>query len=150
MKKEDVYKAFYDPKYYMELVKYIKNNKDLVNAALRNENVEHFRVGKKSKLSKLKSKATDGDEDSVDVDPTAAAGIILLFFFILLFASIIWLWALIALIKYWNQLPTTIQAIGVISLITGLGGPIVTLILVYIFKGKGDGVNPVAKISSFI
>jgi len=150
MKKEDFHKALYDPKYYTELVKYIKDNKDLVHAALRNENVEHFRVSKKSKLSKLKSKATDSDTESVEVDPAAAAGIILLGLFILLFASIIWLWALIALIKYWNLLPTTVQAIGVISLITGLGGPIVTLVLVYIFKNKGNGVNPVTKISSFI
>ena len=147
MKKEDVYKALYDPKYYTELVKYVKNNKDLFQAAIKNQNVEHFNVNlKKSKTT------TDGVDGSAveDVDLAASVGFMFLMLFILLIATIIWAWALVALIKYWNLLPTAVQAIGVICLITGFGGPLVTLILVYVFKGKGNGVNPVAKISSFI
>jgi hypothetical protein len=148
MRKEDVYKALYDPKYYTELVKYVKDNKQLFQASIKNQNVEHFKL----KLKKPKSKATtDGiDETEVDVDLANSVGFMFLMLFILLIATIMWIWALVVLIKYWKLLPPTIQAIGVICLVTGLGGPIVTLILVYIFKGKGDGVNPVAKISNFI
>ena len=141
MRKEDVYKALYDPKYYMELVKYVKDNKELLQSALRNQNVEHF------KLSMQKSK--EGTDDT-DISSGAAMAMVIFIFIMFLFATIIWVWALVALIKYWNLLPTAVQAIGVICLITGFGGPVVTLILVYVFKGKGNSVNPVAKISSFI
>lgn len=141
MRKEDVYKALYDPKYYMELVKYVKDNKELLKAALRNQNVEHF------KLSIQKSK--EGTDDT-DISTASAMAMVIFIFICLLLGTVIWVWALVALIKYWNLLPPTVKAVGVICLVTGIGGPVVTLILVYVFKGKGNGVNPVAKISSFI
>ena len=149
MRKEDIYKALYDPKYYTELVKYVKNNKDLFQAGIKNQNVEYFKVNLKKPKSKVTADGLD-ETEVVDVDLATSVGFMFLMLFILLIATIMWTWALVALIKYWNLLPTAVQAIGVICLITGFGGPLVTLILVYVFKDKGNGVNPVTKISSFI
>jgi hypothetical protein len=54
--------------------------------------------------------------------------------FIWLIALVIWSFALYVLIKYWNKIPTLSKYLGVIFLISGIGGPILTIIIVYISK----------------
>ena len=60
---------------------------------------------------------------------------------LLLFLTIgIWIWGLVVLIKYWRHLPSWAKVLGVIGLLPILPlGPVVTLICVYVTKGKGSG-----------
>jgi hypothetical protein len=55
------------------------------------------------------------------------------FLFVVIIA--LWVWAIVVLIKNWKQLPPWAKTLGVIGLVPGLpGGPIMTLIVVYIGK----------------
>ena len=56
--------------------------------------------------------------------------------FILLFiiSLAIWIWAVVVLIKYWSKMPLWAAIIGLLAIFTGVGGPILTLILVYATK----------------
>jgi hypothetical protein len=58
-------------------------------------------------------------------------GMGILFFVI---ALIIWIWAIVVTVKYWKQLPTWSRVLSVIGLVTGVGGPFMNLIVVYIGK----------------
>lgn len=46
----------------------------------------------------------------------------------------VWVWAVIVLIQYWDKLPSWAKVAGLLSLLTEYGGPVVTLIIVYIAK----------------
>jgi hypothetical protein len=46
----------------------------------------------------------------------------------------IWIWALVWTMKYWKVLPGWAQALSIIGLLGVVGGPIMTLIVVYIGK----------------
>ena len=50
----------------------------------------------------------------------------------------IWIWAIVSLVKYWKVLPDWAKIIGLLALLPVLpiGGPIVTLIVVYVAKPK--------------
>ena len=76
-----------------------------------------------------------------DVDPDNAenndivgiALVILIPLFIIYF--IIWIWALVILIKYWKQLPLVAQVLGVLGVFPRTPfGPVLTLIIVYALK----------------
>jgi hypothetical protein len=60
--------------------------------------------------------------------------------FILMFLIVtgIWIWAVVVLVKYWKELPSWAQVLGVIGVLPVVpgGGPILTLIAVYIGKGQ--------------
>ena len=57
------------------------------------------------------------------------------FLFILLISLIIEIWAIVVLIKYWKNLPSWAQVLGIIGVLPFLpGGPIITLIVVYVAK----------------
>jgi len=47
----------------------------------------------------------------------------------------LWIIGLVLLIKYWKQLPTAVQVLGIIFLIPGIPlGAVVTIVLVLCFK----------------
>jgi len=48
----------------------------------------------------------------------------------------IWIWALIALVNFWSKLPIWAQVIGILGLLMPAGGPIITLIVVYVAKNN--------------
>ena len=77
--------------------------------------------------------------EAYDSDDDKAGGIavVLLMLFLGTIGLVIWIWALVVLLKYWNQLPQWAQVVGVLAQLGVLGGPIVTLLVVYIAKGKG-------------
>lgn len=55
-----------------------------------------------------------------------------LFIFIMLLAIVLWVWALVILIVRWDRLETWAKVLGLVFLLLGFGGPIGTLIVVYI------------------
>lgn len=61
-------------------------------------------------------------------------GVALVFMVIIL---ALWIWALIVTINYWNFLPTWAKVFAIIGLLTmQFGGPVMTLIVVYITKNS--------------
>lgn len=63
-----------------------------------------------------------------------------LFLVIFVIALGIWIWALVALLKNWNYLSDVAKILAVLALMGILGGPVVTLIIVYVMrKGNGNG-----------
>ena len=62
-----------------------------------------------------------------------------LFLIIFAIALAIWIWALVALIQNWNRLSDLVKIIALVTLL-GVGGPVVTLIIVYVMRnGNGNG-----------
>ena len=97
---------------YNYLVAY-EENKPLIHAYLQNQHVEHLH----------------------DSDNTVLGFGIGIFLIILLISIALWIWAIVALVKYWKVLPSWAQVLGVIGLLPIFpGGPILTLIVVYIGK----------------
>ena len=94
------------------------HNKENVDAYLKGEKIEHYKPDEK-------------------IDPSQLTGsAIAIFSIMMLFSLAIYIWALVAFIKYHQYMPST-----AIQIIAGLGlvpmvplGPIVTLILVYTTK----------------
>ena len=105
---------------YNYLLEY-ENNKDLIKAYLSNQHIENYTE----------------DKQHVD-DVTTIMGFgIGIFLFMLLISLILWIWAVVILVKYWNQLPSWAKVLGLIGVLPILpGGPIMTLIVVYIGKDQ--------------
>lgn len=103
------------------MMREFKENKPLIEAYLKNQSVEGY---------------TDTNNENGII---ASLGMAM---FLLLFTVVvgIWIWAVVVTIKYWNVLPVWAQVLAIVGLLTGVGGPIMTLIVVYIGKdvGKGD------------
>ena len=58
-----------------------------------------------------------------------------LFIFILFISILIWICALVQLMRNWNNIPEWARFVGVIGLLGIIsGGPIITLIAIYITK----------------
>lgn len=95
-------------------IKEYENNKHLIKAYLNNQPIENY-----------------GDDSSTIMGVSIG-----IFLFILLASFIIWIWALVVLIKYWKMLPDWAKVLGIIGVLPILpgGGPIITLIAVYIGK----------------
>lgn len=60
---------------------------------------------------------------------------------ILLTSLAIFVWAVVVTIKYWNQLPQWSKVLAIVGLVTGIGGPVMTLIVVYVGKGEGKSMS---------
>lgn len=60
------------------------------------------------------------------------------FLILFLIGLSVWIWAIVSLVKYWKVLPDWAKIIGLLALLPVLpiGGPIVTLIVVYVAKPK--------------
>jgi|TARA_B110000037_G_scaffold32432_1_gene39110 hypothetical protein len=94
-------------------------NKEMINAYLQNKTVEGF------------------DDDNNAVYIGLGIG---MFITIVVFVIIIWIWALVVTIKYWKVLPDWARVLAILGLIPVIpGGPIVSLIVVYIAKGSRHG-----------
>tara|TARA_B110000967_G_C18477140_1_gene360250 strand:- start:377 stop:577 length:201 start_codon:yes stop_codon:yes gene_type:complete len=65
-------------------------------------------------------------------------GVSVVIFVVMLIISLgIWIWALVATVKYWKLLPDWAKVVSILGLIPIIpGGPIVTLVVVYIAKQK--------------
>ena len=96
------------------LIKEYFNNKEICDACMRGETIEY------------------SGSDSLILGMGVS-----MFLIILLIQIIIWIWALVALIKNWGIMPDIAKIVGVIGLFPILPfGPIITLICVYGFRVK--------------
>jgi hypothetical protein len=92
----------------INLIKECNNNYYLINSYLKGDIIEAY-------------------------DSKKIIGLTVIEFLILLFISlIIWFYALMYLINNWKKIPGWSKFLGVTGLITGIGGPIMTIIVVYI------------------
>ncbi len=96
------------------LAKEFRENKSLIEAYFKRQSVECY-----------------GDGNSTIMGIGVAA-----FMIVFIIGLAIWIWAVVSLVKYWKVLPDWARIVGLISLfpILPIGGPIVTLIVVYIAK----------------
>jgi hypothetical protein len=57
---------------------------------------------------------------------------------VLLFALVLWIWAIVMLVKYWEVLPEWAKVVGILGVLPIVPvGPIVTIVVVYIGKESG-------------
>jgi|688.fasta_scaffold541253_2 hypothetical protein len=119
------------------MMKLYRDNKPVIHAYLKGQSVEGY-----SHLNHT----NDSDADAaVSAGAFAAFGGIAIFLVLMAINMAIWIWALIWTMKYWKVLPGWAQALSVIGLLGVVGGPIMTLIVVYIGKNS----NGAEKISKF-
>ncbi len=96
----------------LELFRVYKDNEHIIKAHLKGESVENFK----------------GEGELFGVS-------IVLFLVVMILALSLWIWAIVALIKYGKSMPEVAMYIAIASLIIPFfGGPILTLILVYATK----------------
>lgn len=98
----------------------LKKNRPLVESYLKGDIVEGF-------------KTTDGPDVVVGMGVGVWLSIIVV-------AIGLWIWALVVTLKYFKVLPEWAQILAILGLF-GFGGPILTLIVVYIGKGMGKGMT---------
>lgn len=96
-----------------DFIKTYKDNRIIINATLQGQTIEN---------------SGDGTVLGISI-------VLFLVFFILFLC--IWIWALVATVKYWKLLPDWAKVVSILGLIPIIpGGPIVTLVVVYISKQK--------------
>ncbi len=135
MNNQKLHKIFYDHKEFIKLAKYINNNKVLLQASFQNQPVEHMTP-------------TSSPKNSRDYQEPNMMSLFFLFFI----GFVIWIWALFVTLKYWNEIPVWARIISLVCLVSGIGGPIVSIIVVYVAKDDvmNSTNNPLNKLTSFI
>ena len=108
MKKEDALKMLYSPKAYAKGVRYIKS-------IMNGDSKENF---------------NDGGDVAV------AGSILILAILIILIVPALYIWALVITIKYWNEMETWAKVLALIGILTPFGGPLMTIIVVYLSKNR--------------
>ena len=109
---------------FINMLKVYKKNQRLINAQLQGKTVEGY----------------DGEGDGTTWLKLGAS----MFIVALLISGAIWIWALVITLKYWNNISDIARLFAVLTLLTGVGGPIVTIIIIYMSKGPeriGSGYN---------
>lgn len=89
--------------------------------------------------SYVSGKSLEGYTDDDTKILGLSIGLFLIFFII---ALGIWIWALVALIHNWNNLSDTVKILAVLALMGILGGPVVTLIIVYVMRNGNGKSSP--------
>ena len=111
---------------FLNMLKVYKQNQGLINAQLQGKTVEGY--------------DGDGDIDNTKWLKLGASR----FMVMVLISGAIWIWALVITLKYWNNISDIARLFAVLTLLTGVGGPIVTIIIIYMSKGPeriGSGYN---------
>ena len=104
--------------------KYSVNN--LISEFQKNRHIIH---------SYVSGKSLEGYDDDDDKILGLSIGLFLIIFTI---AIGIWIWALVAMLQNWDYLSDVAKIVAVLALLGPLGGPVVTLIIVYLMR-KGNG-----------
>jgi hypothetical protein len=101
------------------LAKEYQKNKHIIHAYYNNDCIENYTT------------------DSSDLKNTQILGLsTAMFSLVFLISLAVFIWAIVVTIKFWKVLPLWAQVLAIIGLVTGIGGPIMTLIVVYIAKKK--------------
>ena len=108
------------------MMKLYRDNKPVIHAYLKGQSVEGYNHN------------DDDDHHHKKKGEFAAFGGVGMFLVIMTISMAIWIWALIWTMKYWKILPAWAQALAIIGLIGIVGGPIMTLIVVYIGKNSNN------------
>jgi hypothetical protein len=104
-----------------------ENNKDLIKAYLSNKSIENYAPT---------TDQVDLNKSMNNVTTILGFGVGI-FILIFLISLGIWIWAVVVLIKYRKELPGWAQVLGIIGVLPILpGGPILTLIAVYVGKDQ--------------
>jgi hypothetical protein len=106
------------------MMKLYRDNKPVIHAYLKGQSVEGYRSD------------SDNTDDAASAGAFAAFGGIAVFLVLMAINMAIWIWALVWTMQYWKVLPGWAQALSVIGLLGFVGGPIMTLIVVYIGKNS--------------
>ena len=117
---------------FLNMLKVYKDNHVLINAKLQGKTIEGL-------------KGTD--DESIDLKGWGAT-FIGLFMFMFLLGGIIYIWAVVITVKYWKDLSDIARVFAILGLF-GLGGPVVTIIIVYVSKGSGNSAKPIANGSGY-
>jgi hypothetical protein len=99
-----------------KLLKVYKDNKNKIESYINNQSVENY------------NNDINNNDNKIMNIPLG------IFLFLLIISLGIWIWALIALMKYWKVLPEWARILGVFGLIFGFGP--FTLIIVYVTKAS--------------
>ena len=83
--------------------------KDMINAYVRGDLIENY--NRTEKILGLEMSA---------------------FLMLFIISLAVWIFALVLLIKYWKNIPEWAKVLGVIGIISTVGGPIMTIIVVFI------------------
>ena len=102
-------------------------NREIIDAYLNGNTMEGFTES---------FEFEDGDSQRDDVNTTVSSLPIGTFIAIFAFLLAIWIWALVVTIQFWHFIPVWTRVTALIGLFTGVGGPVLTLIVVYASKSK--------------
>jgi len=114
---------------FLNMLKVYKDNHVLINSKLQGKTIEGL------------NGTDDGMVDIKGWGPVYVG----IFMLMLLLAGIIFIWAIVITVKYWKDLSDIARIFAILGLL-GFGGPIVTIIVVYVSK---DSVNSVKPINNF-
>lgn len=106
---------------FLNTMKEFNNNKQLITAWMKNESVEGMTHSKKV--------------DSHGKPIIMIAGMdIKMFIVLFIFHLALFVWAVVSLFQNWNLLPSWAQLVAVLALLGPLGGPVISLLVVYIAR----------------
>ena len=100
------------------ILKTLKTHRPAIEAHFKGQSIEGFKA----------------DPNNPDVPPWMAAWGVGFTLLIVVIALALWIWALVMTIKYFSVVPVWAQVLAVLGLL-GFGGPVLTLIVIYIGKG---------------
>jgi hypothetical protein len=113
------------------MMKLYRDNKPIIHAYLKGQSVEGYNHHHHD----------DDDDDHhhhKKKGEFAAFGGVGMFLIIMTISMVIWIWALICTMKNWTILPDWAKVLAIIGLIGIVGGPIMTIIVVYIVKNSDN------------
>lgn len=93
-----------------------------------------FKENKHAILSEMKGDTVEGYTITTNNAGAYLGMSAVMFMTVLLISLGIWIWALVVTIKYWDQIPPWAKVLALVGLLTGIGGPILSLVAVYIGK----------------
>lgn len=97
----------------------------------------------------FQNKSVEGFNGKPDEVPTIFGLEIVTGLMVFIIAIVIWVWALSATIKFWHLLPVWAQVLAIIGLVSGVGGPVMTLVVVYVAKESNNIGKPISPYPSY-
>lgn len=98
---------------------------------------EYKKMKADAKTKKMVAATPGGMPNDHQVDPEAeklATALLTTWIVLFVICLILWVWHLVVLIKYWDDLPSVAQVFGIIAVFTGMSP--ISLIVIYATKGS--------------